>query len=65
MNLRERHAHRIKDHREAGCDAALLLAAGDALAEATEELDCLCATEVAREKVHDALAAWKKVTDGR
>jgi hypothetical protein len=75
MNLRERHSHTFKDPRRIErCDAAVLLAAGDALAEAAEVtvgrfLDTtasLAGVHVAAlNNLRDAIALWKKVTDGK
>jgi hypothetical protein len=70
VNLRERHSHTFKDpHKTERCDAAQLLAAGDALAHA---LAFHNQTPTGMVRVCDpaciacaALAAWKKATDGK
>ena len=69
MNLRERHSHTFKDPRKTErCDAAQLLAAGDALALALTGLHLKKGFEGVPEclgcDASDALAKWKKATDG-
>ncbi len=69
MNLRERHSHMFKDpHKQERCDAAQLLAAGDLLALALTGLHLKHRDEGEWEcngcDAADALAKWKKATDG-
>lgn len=67
MNLRERHSHTFKDpHRTERCDAATLLAAGDALVEMLEVAHLMHQLDGCGPvcKARDALSAWKKATDG-
>jgi hypothetical protein len=71
MNLRERHSHTFKDpHKTERCDAAQLLAAGDALVQAGVDFladwDGFDDVRPSRtsESLRIALAAWKKATDG-
>jgi len=72
VNLRERHSHTFKDpHKTERCDAALLLAAGDALAAVLGRVagDCYASESIVPCPDHaasaTALAAWRKATDGR
>ena len=65
MNLRERHSHVFKDPRKTErCDAAQLLAAGDALVEACRHLLDAPPPQDALSGVLVTLAKWKKATDG-
>lgn len=77
MNLRERHSHTFRDpHKTERCDAAQLIAAGDALVEeagaggygyceATDHREACHLPDCAACNFRGALARWKKVTDGR
>ena len=62
VTVREKHSHVSPLHREDRCDAALLIAAGDALVVALTGLHLKHDEgEIGCDAI-DALAGWKKVT---